>query len=1832
MSRSKWFFAVLCGLVFYGLPVSNHLLLADPPLIGDFDGNRYVNADDFARLAWFWLEAGCGDPNWCEGTDLDHSSYVDYEDVALFTGNWQAKDWLQVDQTQLTPLQPLHITVLNVSSSCTITVTTPAGDLHPFSGTIAGGVCTASYIPSYQAGTYQVNAVADGVPTETEECYLNVTSEPITIRNWDVNSDSYYPERDLTFTFAAIDHNAVPMTGFSGQTGDSRTSSTSGQLSILRQIMAVEEDGTITARISLYFDASGSSWSGIHSGTTAHLSLYSKLGGPIPTGVTLVNGMLNGDGYLNNEILNESGVYRFSTTVTASFNGSDKISYLDVIIPPDLSLSDLVFSVDYIHYFYNTGWNDRIYIAEQYVTPNASGYELTTGSTFASLGQLPVYLPLTPNENGLVYYSIHTDDPMGEINLNGGAISENAGTYTNLWCWNEYIDTTARIHVYADKWGYAHDFSHEILLEMDPGFNQHSLVIENWQANKTAYFPGESIQFSFNLKDTQNNDVSGFTGIIADSQPNHDGGAMYVLRKILNVEPDGSVQARLQVYFDTTGSWSGIYAGTTLRFSLYNKDGITPLSSTIPLSTGFLNNEDGILSSSLTGNCWQVQVNANFGGNDKIAYLDFAIPPGKSVSDIVFSIDRITYYRDGGWGDKIIIAGKTAAESNFPITLAGVIEFTTGDPFPGLGCFPLKLPLNPNPNGFIFYRIDSPDLAENDINNGALTAAANSYNNSYTWNDYLITTAQVYPFVDKWWYKQAAVGQPVNLSFDAESRELALYNYDIDSRAYTMSDTRRLSATVEDAYGAGVSGFQFQDAITNSNNGKLSIVTQNVRTTPEGNHVVRLLAYFDTTGSWSGIYANTRVDISIYGPDGKSAVPGEITIQEGSLNAEDYFTTTLLETAGVYSWSILVNKTIGSADRQVYLDFTVPDEVSAANVIFSVDHIKYLCDTGWGDYITIRNQTVSMGSFPLNYSGQYEFTTGSPFGSLGRFPLYLSLNPGGASIFPRMRSTTDTVLSGSMSETAGDYTYSHTFTEVGNDFETSLCLSKFGYFNNENRCTDSIMLYFSGEPRYLGGLADAPVMLNTTWQVDLQEYFFIQTDYQNVEYSSSDPGLVINGSLATFTPLSTADTIEDLVITAQSITDPNLIAFSDPFTLYAATCMDSYGCDDNDPNTVTACVQYQCVTYEMDNAYYMNPQGVDLCVFNKNVTISNAFPAPNEPVEICAEIVNTGTTYIFDVVVNFYLDDVHTTPIGTQTLDVLPITYMALPLRPEQVCINWTVPADLEGSHRIWVEIWGDYPLEMQEEMTSNNFATLDFHVKEPNVYNPSVFGSCPAGSMSLSQAASAPEGDGPSCQTVYLQIPVTVQVCEDEIVCGPVMGIELSYWATLYWPSWSGYCQEFGVPQEAITDFIRTYETLAGLGSQGAGSELPSLLDIPGLLQPEGWSDGWLPCHPEPTMFPGIMYQGVIDPGCGGLCPVSAWDCGQGVHFEPRFSSPYYSAYEFKVSGGAKKITRCNTEVDYVRIPYQICVPGDPQDPNYPFNVPFSPFGGGPGGELGGYGGNGFSGSGPGGGPPLRFELGPPTDPNGTPLPYTCTFCSTGTAVTNSAAADTIHCVPVEAESLSAGFPVAANASVPFAAIEGESVNEAAALGQPAPDFTLYASDGSPVTLSSLRGHKVILMFGRTDCPHCLSKIPLLNQLNSGGKQEVLLIALGTAPAAVPGFQEENQIAFRVLADPTRKIGHRYGIRRVPEVFVVNADGHIAYSSLEQGPYIWKYFADSLLMDNLLDSSLPEEQNNPTDAFSTLSDWNQDGSIDLYDMEILVSGWMNELEHEPDDAACDGL
>ena len=128
---------------------------------------------------------------------------------------------------------------------------------------------------------------------------------------------------------------------------------------------------------------------------------------------------------------------------------------------------------------------------------------------------------------------------------------------------------------------------------------------------------------------------------------------------------------------------------------------------------------------------------------------------------------------------------------------------------------------------------------------------------------------------------------------------------------------------------------------------------------------------------------------------------------------------------------------------------------------------------------------------------------------------------------------------------------------------------------------------------------------------------------------------------------------------------------------------------------------------------------------------------------------------------------------------------------------------------------------------------------------------------------------------------------------------------------------------------------------------------------------------------------------------------------------------------------------------------------------------------------------------------------------------------------------------------------------------------GQTAPDFTLFNTSKEPVTLSSLRGQKVVLSFypaaftGVCEAQACgfQSSLADLNGLNG----TVLGISVDS-PFANKAFAAKNDINYPLLSDFNRETVHAYSIpfenfAGMPgyvsanrAVFVVDESGTVIY------------------------------------------------------------------------------
>lgn len=60
-------------------------ILPEPVIMGDYDGDGFVNLSDLSELARLWQTSGC---SWCGGFDFDGDLDVDIEDLSVFSGVW----------------------------------------------------------------------------------------------------------------------------------------------------------------------------------------------------------------------------------------------------------------------------------------------------------------------------------------------------------------------------------------------------------------------------------------------------------------------------------------------------------------------------------------------------------------------------------------------------------------------------------------------------------------------------------------------------------------------------------------------------------------------------------------------------------------------------------------------------------------------------------------------------------------------------------------------------------------------------------------------------------------------------------------------------------------------------------------------------------------------------------------------------------------------------------------------------------------------------------------------------------------------------------------------------------------------------------------------------------------------------------------------------------------------------------------------------------------------------------------------------------------------------------------------------------------------------------------------------------------------------------------------------------------------------------------------------------------------------------------------------------------------------------------------------------------
>jgi peroxiredoxin len=130
------------------------------------------------------------------------------------------------------------------------------------------------------------------------------------------------------------------------------------------------------------------------------------------------------------------------------------------------------------------------------------------------------------------------------------------------------------------------------------------------------------------------------------------------------------------------------------------------------------------------------------------------------------------------------------------------------------------------------------------------------------------------------------------------------------------------------------------------------------------------------------------------------------------------------------------------------------------------------------------------------------------------------------------------------------------------------------------------------------------------------------------------------------------------------------------------------------------------------------------------------------------------------------------------------------------------------------------------------------------------------------------------------------------------------------------------------------------------------------------------------------------------------------------------------------------------------------------------------------------------------------------------------------------------------------------------------ATVGQVAPNFTLQGPNGKSHSLDQYRGKYIVLEWTNPECPF-VKKFYDSDTMQKLQQKEtakgVAWLRINSGAPGHDGYQTSAELAAYVsahhvaatasLLDPTGKVGHMYGARNTPQMFVINPQGVLIYA-----------------------------------------------------------------------------
>ncbi len=118
-------------------------------------------------------------------------------------------------------------------------------------------------------------------------------------------------------------------------------------------------------------------------------------------------------------------------------------------------------------------------------------------------------------------------------------------------------------------------------------------------------------------------------------------------------------------------------------------------------------------------------------------------------------------------------------------------------------------------------------------------------------------------------------------------------------------------------------------------------------------------------------------------------------------------------------------------------------------------------------------------------------------------------------------------------------------------------------------------------------------------------------------------------------------------------------------------------------------------------------------------------------------------------------------------------------------------------------------------------------------------------------------------------------------------------------------------------------------------------------------------------------------------------------------------------------------------------------------------------------------------------------------------------------------------------------------------------------PHYLGKTSDGKKIDLNNLKGKVVIITFWASWCKPCLQELPILDSIQKKLGDHIKIIAVNYKQDRKLYRQIRHRlkdISLVMLSDPMGLLGQKFGVKTIPNMFMISKDGTIAYHGVGYG------------------------------------------------------------------------